>query len=500
MPGKLSSTERLPRRILIVLDRLHWLWLVLAAPFLLFPSPKRSAFLLIVPGLFLLHWLTNKVSQSGEAAKAQPAPRNLAPILPSTPLNGPLLLMMVMVLVSLWASNDISFSLPKVSGLVLGLGAFFAVVRESEHPHGWLSGLLAFIGIGSAIATLGILGTSNFSNKFVLFIPITSRLPRIFTGLAGAQAGINSNEVAGALTWLLPVMIAICIGLFFLRKVYPDNNAKSPKKNYANNFMSSLWVKILCLAVTGFLAAVFLVCQSRGAYFGLIITLIVAVLILLPPRWRTYCLALMALVGIALVSFLATHQQVVGNWLANSNLVTSAGVSLDTFNGRLEVWSRAIYGIEDFPFTGMGMNIFRNAVQILYPLPNALSGIDIGHAHNEFLQAALDLGIPGLIAFIAVYINAFWMLGVIWRTNRINPNAAKQQSWATALLVLGMAGGLFGHLFYGMTDAVALGAKPGLLLWILLGLICGLYRRTLIDKPMVKNNAQSIVFEDGAIE
>ena len=208
----------------------------------------------------------------------------------------------------------------------------------------------------------------------------------------------------------------------------------------------------------------------------------------------------MALVGIALVSFLATHQQVVGNWLANSNLVTSAGVSLDTFNGRLEVWSRAIYGIEDFPFTGMGMNIFRNAVQILYPLPNALSGIDIGHAHNEFLQAALDLGIPGLIAFIAIYINAFWMLGVIWRTNRINPNAAKQQSWVTALLVLGMAGGLFGHLFYGMTDAVALGAKPGLLLWILLGLICGLYRRTLIDKPMVKNNAQSIVFEDGAIE
>jgi hypothetical protein len=45
------------KRVLIILDRLHWLWLILATPFLLFPSPSRSLAMLVVPGLILLRWL-----------------------------------------------------------------------------------------------------------------------------------------------------------------------------------------------------------------------------------------------------------------------------------------------------------------------------------------------------------------------------------------------------------------------------------------------------------
>jgi len=36
------------------LDRLYWLWLALAAPFMLFPTPKRSLAMLVVPALVLL--------------------------------------------------------------------------------------------------------------------------------------------------------------------------------------------------------------------------------------------------------------------------------------------------------------------------------------------------------------------------------------------------------------------------------------------------------------
>ncbi|MFH1908585.1 MAG: heavy-metal-associated domain-containing protein, partial [Chloroflexota bacterium] len=38
----------------------------------------------------------------------------------------------------------------------------------------------------------------------------------------------------------------------------------------------------------------------------------------------------------------------------------------------------------------------------------------------------------------------------------------------TRSLTLGLGGGLLAHLLYGLTDAVALGAKPGVLLWMLL--------------------------------
>jgi putative inorganic carbon (hco3(-)) transporter len=77
--------------------------------------------------------------------------------------------------------------------------------------------------------------------------------------------------------------------------------------------------------------------------------------------------------------------------------------------------------IQDFPFTGMGMNVFRKVVPVLYPLFLIGPDIDIGHAHNEFLQAALDLGIPGLIAFLALYIGVFWMLADVWRATRHSP-------------------------------------------------------------------------------
>jgi putative inorganic carbon (HCO3(-)) transporter len=160
---------------------------------------------------------------------------------------------------------------------------------------------------------------------------------------------------------------------------------------------------------------------------------------------------------------------------------------LDTLNGRLEIWSRAIYGLQDFPFTGMGMNTFRHVVHILYPLFLIGPDTDIAHAHNEFLQAGLDLGIPGLIAFIALYIGAFWMLLETRhkRRNSTELNRNRHGHIDPSYFTLSLGGGLLAHLVYGLTDAVALGAKPGLLFWMLLGLIAGLHRQALASAGWV---------------
>ncbi|MCX6035353.1 MAG: O-antigen ligase family protein, partial [Chloroflexi bacterium] len=241
---------------------------------------------------------------------------------------------------------------------------------------------------------------------------------------------------------------------------------------------------ILCLAATFFVAAVFLLCQSRGGYIGLALTLPVLLLIALPPRWRWYSLALLALLAIVLGILLASRWEAVRIWVTGSDLAADPALSINSLAGRLEIWSRAIYGIQDFPITGMGMNVFRKVLPGLYPLFRIGPDVEIGHAHNEFLQAALDLGIPGLIAFIALYIGAFWMLTDIWKTTR-HPHLITDHyslfpvpcSLVTRTLALGLGGGLLAHLLYGLTDAVALGAKPGVLFWMVLGLIAGLRRR-----------------------
>jgi putative inorganic carbon (HCO3(-)) transporter len=148
--------------------------------------------------------------------------------------------------------------------------------------------------------------------------------------------------------------------------------------------------------------------------------------------------------------------------------------SLYTVEGRIELWARAIYGIQDFPFTGMGMNIFRLFVHSLYPMYLAEPGADIGHAHNLWLQAALDLGVPGLAAYLGLWLGAAALLVRAWRAAGPGGEGALRSAALGRPIVLGLGGGLLAHLIFGLTDAVALGAKPGLVWWLMLGLIASL--------------------------
>jgi uncharacterized membrane protein len=159
------------------------------------------------------------------------------------------------------------------------------------------------------------------------------------------------------------------------------------------------------------------------------------------------------------------------NPFSENTSALTAESAIETWEGRVEIWSRAIYGIQDFAFTGMGMNTFRRVVNVLYPLFLVGPDTDISHAHNEFLQAALDLGVPGLIAFTALYFGATGMLWAIWR----QASTTSPDGFLVRAIALGLGAGLLGHLVYGMTDADTLGSKPGVLFWMLLGLIAGLY-------------------------
>jgi putative inorganic carbon (hco3(-)) transporter len=392
--------------------------------------------------------------------------------LPATPLNAPLMLLMFMVLVSVIITPDLAFSLPKVAGMVLGIGAFFAVARESRSARGFRWALLLFVAIGVGVAALGLAGTNLSSTKIAFLIPFTTqlrtRLGTPFAGLLGSADGFNANEVAGALLWVAPVVVCATLGLL---------------PSYLPPSQGGLGGVRLPLAIGGTLSALFILAvivltQSRAAYIALAITAPALLFIALPRmgRWLLLALLTLALLGAGYVVYRAGPSQVAQR-LGLSTLLTSDAATADTadqgnalqsMEGRAEVWSRAIYGIEDFPFTGMGMNSFRRVVHLLYPLFLVGPDSDVAHAHNEFLQAALDLGLPGLIAFAALYIVAFWMLWRTWRARGGTPIR-------TRAMALGLGGGLFAHMIYGMVDAVALGAKPGLLLWMLLGLIYGLF-------------------------
>jgi putative inorganic carbon (HCO3(-)) transporter len=132
----------------------------------------------------------------------------------------------------------------------------------------------------------------------------------------------------------------------------------------------------------------------------------------------------------------------------------------------MEFWSSGIHAIHDFPLTGMGMNGFRKLMPTRYP--TSLTGTrDMAHAHNSFLQAALDLGIPGLIAYAAIWMVTAVLLITVYRRSGVP---------VYRILAGGLGAGLIAQFIFGIFDAIPLGSKVGVLFWLTLALAGGLHR------------------------
>jgi putative inorganic carbon (HCO3(-)) transporter len=344
-----------------------------------------------------------------------------------TPLDWSVGLLVLMLPVTLWATPLPDTTLPQVLRLATGILLFYALVNwaDSHQRLRWL--VLGVAWVGLALALVATVSVDWFVNKLD-FIP--AALYARFTTLFADT--IHPNVMAGYLVILLPIAAAL---LLF---------AWGPMGRGLR----------LGLAFAGlFILAILLLTKSRGAWmgFGGVILLLVAL------RWRRGWLLLPAflLAGIALLALVGTGP--VLDALATSSSVS--GVS-----GREEIWSRAIYMIQDFPFTGIGMGAFGSLADALYPYFLAAPG-STPHAHNLFLQVAVDLGIPGLIAWLAIFALVTGCAWQVYRRGRL-----LQDAWIMALGA-GFLGSQLALAVHGLTDAVTWGlVRPAPLVWALWGL------------------------------
>ena len=440
-----------------------------------------------------------------------------AALLSVSPLNLALLILMIMVLVSIQASGDLKLSLEKINGVVLGVGLYYAVVRESRRESDFIRTLFLFLGGGIAWSVLGFLGM-DYIIRLPFLAPVISRIPRVLPALPGLEAGLQHNAVGGTILWFFPVLIAVSVLLLMENtrniqqnlskglKFKVDGSLPDQTRTRVMKWMLRTvdnpafnWIfRVAIWAGTLFVGGVLVLSQSRGSLIAIACTGFGLLVWLRSGKIRRMLLILFSTAIVFLAVWLFTSAS--GRaWIPQADPAVQSGFSFDSIAFRLQVWPRAVQGIEEFPLTGMGMNTFREKVLVLYPFPFPLPEIDIAHAHNEFLQAALDLGIPGLIAFLSMYLISYWML---WRTWESADNAAAISGGAytggslfmtPALirhLVLGLGGGLFAHMVFGMADAITLGAKPGIFFWYLLGLITGLYKLTIESSKLKIQNEE----------
>ncbi len=359
--------------------------------------------------------------------------------LPRTPFNGPLLVIFLAILVSLWATPDMEASLRKVIALLYNLLLFFTVVAFSiaQRKHLWVATTMMLL-LASGLVVVGFLATLPFA---------TARLPQL------QSLSPNPNELAGVITYCLFLLLPIAFVLLF-----------APPQRYT---IFARLLGLIMLVECGIFTFVFYTTRSRGGWLGGVLAIGLLIILALKKPFNY-----LVMIGGAVGSVIA------GWWLfTNEALAGEAAAGAITLSGRVEIWSRAIYGLQDFPFTGMGMNMFREIVHLLYPLFTISPTTDLGHAHNQLLQAGVDLGIPAMIAFLSIWIASAFLLWQGW--TRTNDRYLRT-------LIAGLSATLLAHFIFGIVDAIALGARPNFLLWMLFGLVVAVHHHAVLDNHPIE--------------
>lgn len=406
--------------------RLEGIVLLLVAPLLLIPdyAPVVTALGLLLLGTI---WLFSVYV--------------LPP--PATPFNLVLCLWGVTLIVGILVSADPAETLPKATGLILGLGAWRLVVMAARTRRTVLAGVVLTLLLSLAFSVVGIFGLQEFPK-----IPALEQLnpfrPGTLPGFDGLV--VHPNQLAGLICLFLPLLVSLLIA--------PPAEFSSRSRRFVI-FLATLWTVWILLLT-----------QSRGGWIGAGVGLGVLLFLwmIALPRSRTRLalggmLATILLLVAAVVLWIgpATIWNV---WL-NPPQETAVG-TLTTLNFRKELWPWAVTAIADFPFSGVGLGAFRQVAFRLYPLPMSPS-FDIAHAHNIFLQTALDVGLPGLAAYLALL---FVAAAVGWRVAR--------RDAGYRAISLGLLAGLAALHVYGLADALALGSKPGVVFWLALGLLAAM--------------------------
>lgn len=453
---------------------------IVSLPGIFLPLRRQPLALAAIVGLWLICWAITKRSSRINYLLSWP----LYLLLGWLPIN----LLVATTTISTWQACGY---------LCLGIVLFLTCLhhpRLQQQPVLLTLFLVLIIGSGLFLGAPLVQWKSEFR---LFYLPLYDWLAMVPINLGET---IHANVLAGALVLLLPLTTSLALPVKRFCHVHIETES-GKRKALAIRTKHNQWAK-LC-KIIGWLGVLLLISlvvltQSRGGYLGAISALFV-LFILRWPRLN-YGLPLLALpIGLFLQKIsLNTILEILG--------------ADNTFGGsevRTVVWSSSLQAFQDFTWTGIGIGGFRQVMPLLYPSP-VINSEMIPHAHNLLLQIGLDLGLPGLVAYIGFYLTMVGMaiavlrrmrspkstataLGATWdgdaliappevgvsiSTGRFMRQLSRlertrQQHWA---LAAGCLAALVGMQVHGLLDAVTWGNKLAFIPWLIFAQITLLYR------------------------
>jgi len=223
---------------------------------------------------------------------------------------------------------------------------------------------------------------------------------------------------------------------------------------------SNLALKTLLMLCMGLVVMALLVTFSRGAFFGFIL---VNIIYLFSRRHVKTLLLAAAAIPVAL--FLtpgAVWSRMTMGFGEGANAISAGRVG--------EIWAPLVPTLLDSPIWGKGLG------SIMWSQPMIDGRLaQVGHPHNAYLQAFMDMGVIGLVLLCA-----WWIF--CWRRLRA---LSREQALAPELrgFFEGAAAGLAAFLVAGVAGSSLAPVPAQAFLWLAVGMMFGVQRRLAAAQP-----------------
>jgi len=258
-------------------------------------------------------------------------------------------------------------SLDALLGLIPPLALFCAIVRLNAYRPSWLvAALLAGTVAGIMLGALQVSSANPDSSPWYLY-------PQSSFGVASGFFA-NANHMATLLVVTLP----------FLAALYASARSGGRQGSFA--------VLVVAAGAALLIFVGILLNRSLAAYGLTPVVLAASTLILQSHRsgWRRWTLLLAGLLLIGAVVVLATSS------IRSSQFQGEASTSVQTRQQMLITTARAL---RDFMPWGAGLGSFRSVYQ-LYEDPARVTTTYVIHAHNDYAELALEMGVAGILLMV----------------------------------------------------------------------------------------------------
>lgn len=240
--------------------------------------------------------------------------------------------------------------------------------------------------------------------------------------------------------------------------------------------LAILWAMLVLLAVV----AALVVAARRGAWLAVLGASFFMAIVMIWRRCRTRGSKLLLLASAPALSALVILYAV-----AQSRSADPRSSIPVTF--RWAYWKNTVARLADAPLLGRGPDMFICKMSSIIgqqraEMPRVLHGTIDPEAHNEWLQAAFELGLPGALLYLAIPLVAVAFAVKTWlRGADVNAASARSKSESQirpdAAMLLACAAGIVAILISESTSVCLRRGGMNVWYWTLIGLIAAWMRQ-----------------------